>query len=52
MIQKLDRSKILWFLVAFLSLVAALMGMLDPGIYSRVVVPISLYSLRLTIKDH
>jgi hypothetical protein len=37
MLQKLNSNKILWLIAASLSLVAALIGMFDPAIYSKVV---------------
>lgn len=36
MIGKLDANKILWFLVSFLSLIAAFIGVLNPGIYGNI----------------
>jgi len=39
MLQKLGINKILWFLLALLSLIASLIGALNPGIYSKVVDP-------------
>jgi len=37
MLQKLSMNKILWFSLAFLSLIASLIGVLNHGIYSKVV---------------
>ena len=37
MIQNLGRNGILWLFNAFLSLIAAFVGVFRPGIYSRVV---------------
>ena len=37
MIQKLSWNKILWLITASLSLIAALIGVFDPGIYSKVI---------------
>jgi hypothetical protein len=37
MIRKLGVNKILWFLDALLSLIAALIGVFNPGIYSKVI---------------
>lgn len=39
MLQKLGINKILWFLLAFFSLIASLTGAINPGIYSKVVNP-------------
>jgi hypothetical protein len=37
MIQKLSWNKILWLITASLSLIAALIGVFDPGIYNKVI---------------
>lgn len=37
MLQRLGINQILWFLLAFLSLIASLIGALNPGIYNKVV---------------